>query len=170
MPPSFHRAPWSASLWLVSLISVVILLFVCTFVGSRVPAWPWGGLPRAFAIYLPLIILLGAALFVIRGYELTSTELRVQRLLWLTTISLSGLERAWHDPNAMAWSLRLFGNGGLFSISGLFRNRTLGNYRAFATYPKRAVVLAFAGRKIVVTPENPEMFLRELGTLKGKEP
>lgn len=162
---SFHRAPWSASLWVVSLLSVAILLLVCGSIAALVPAWPWAGLPLVLGIFLPLVILLGSALFIVRGYELDSTELRIQRLVWVTTIPLAGLERAWRDPTSLFRSLRLFGNGGLFSISGLFWNRNLGRYRAFATHPKRAVVLGLGHRKVVVTPEDPERFLRELREL-----
>ena len=165
---TLHSAPWSASLWVVSLLSVAILLLVCGSIAALVPAWPWGGLPRLLGIYLPLVILLGSALFVIRGYEFDSTELRIQRLLWVTTIPLGGLERAWYDPTSLFRSLRLFGNGGLFSISGLFWNRNLGRYRAFATHPKRAVVLDFGNRKVVVTPEDPERFLKELRLVSGR--
>jgi len=167
MSASFHRAPWSTSLRVLSFLSVAILLLVCASISALVPAWPWGGMPRLLGIYLPLVVLLGAALFVIRGYELDSTELRIQRLLWVTTIPLAGLQRAWHDPTSLFRSLRLFGNGGLFSISGLFWNRNLGRYRAFATHPKRAVVLDLGNRKIVVTPEDPERFLQELRERPG---
>ncbi len=46
----------------------------------------------------------------------------------------------------MRGSLRLFGNGGMFSITGLYRNRALGNYRAFVTDLKKTVVLRFMKR------------------------
>jgi len=62
----------------------------------------------------------------------------------------------------MKGSLRLFGNGGLFSSSGLFWNRRLGRYRAFATDPGNAVVLEFPDRTLVVTPESPSGFLAAL--------
>ena len=62
----------------------------------------------------------------------------------------------------MRGSLRLFGNGGIFSITGLFRNRALGNYRAFVTDLKRTVVLRFPERIIVVSPECPEKFVAEI--------
>jgi hypothetical protein len=50
-------------------------------------------------------------------------------------------------------------------VTGLFRNRTLGMYRAFVTDPARAVVLKTAGRTIVISPSEPEAFLEELRAL-----
>lgn len=156
------EAPWSRSLKLVSALSLAILALVGFFVGSSVPETLLGGGPHAIAVGIPLAALVGAALFTIRGYVLEPRHLLVQRLLWSTRVPLAGLERAWHDPQAMDRSIRLFGNGGLFSISGLFRNRTLGRYRAFATDPGRAVVLVLGPRTVVVTPGEPRAFLQQL--------
>jgi len=59
----------------------------------------------------------------------------------------------------MRGSLRLFGNGGLFAITGWFWNRKLGRYRAFATDPARAVVLRYATRRILLTPDDVQKFI-----------
>jgi len=116
-------------------------------------------------VVFPLLIPVGAVLFTIRGYELEGQELFVRRLLWSTRVDLSSLRKAWADPEAMRRSWRIFGNGGLFSISGLFRNKMLGSYRAFAMDPKRAVVLETADRRVIVTPDEPAGFLRGLRAL-----
>jgi hypothetical protein len=65
----------------------------------------------------------------------------------------------------MRGSLRLLGNGGLFSFSGEFWNRRLGRYRALATDPSRAVVLRYPGRTIVITPHDPQQFIMRARTL-----
>ncbi|MGD9599211.1 MAG: PH domain-containing protein [Steroidobacteraceae bacterium] len=62
-------------------------------------------------------------------------------------------------PGEMRGSVRLFGNGGLFAITGWFWNRRLGRYRAFATDPDRAVLLEFARGKVLVTPHDPQAFI-----------
>jgi hypothetical protein len=121
-----------------------------------------GGWPWLLGTALPATILVVSALFVVRGYTIDPAAVRVQRLLWETAIPLESLQRAWASPDAMSGSFRLFGNGGLFSVTGLFRNRRLGKYRAFAMDPKRAVVLEFSTRKVVVTPDSPEQFLSQL--------
>lgn len=62
----------------------------------------------------------------------------------------------------MRGSRRICGNGGMFSITGWYRNRALGTYRAFVTNLKDTVVLRFPARTIVISPENPERFVAEI--------
>jgi hypothetical protein len=142
-------------------IAIIALLAAAVggFVASQsdgVPGWMtwmlWG---------LPLGVLGGTALFCVRGYALSPGELRVKRLFWDTRISLHGLREAVFDPEATRRSIRLMGNGGLFAFTGWFRNTRLGRYRAFLTDPKRTVVLRFPGRTIVVSPHDPEGFIRD---------
>jgi len=83
-------------------------------------------------------------------------------------VPLAGLQSATFTPDVMRRSLRLFGNGGMFSITGWYRNSALGTYRAFVTDLKNTVVLRFATQKtIVVSPENPEAFAAELSNRKS---
>jgi hypothetical protein len=89
-------------------------------------------------------------LFVIRSYTIEPGALVIRRWLWDTRLPLAGLQSAVVQPNAMRWSIRLCGNGGMFSITGWYRNRALGNYRAFVTDLNRTVVLRFARRTVVV--------------------
>jgi len=96
--------------------------------------------------------------YLVRGYEMSGGELRIWRLFWKTKIDLSGLISVDVNPDAMSKSLRTFGNGGLFSFSGAFWNKSLGQYRAYATNPANAVVLRFQSNIVVVTPEGPEQF------------
>jgi hypothetical protein len=161
----FDAAPWPVSLKVVSAAATVLLLGA-TFAlyravprGTRVPFAEGFG---TFVFVVPLAILLVALCFLVRGYELDGTGLYVERLLWRTRIELGGLTRAWHDPSAMRRSLRLIGNGGLYAVTGIFQNRTLGRYRAFVTDPKLAVVLRYESRTIVLSPAYPDALLRHL--------
>jgi hypothetical protein len=156
------RAPWSTLLKLMSILSTALLLGVGALLAATFPRDLLGGRPFVLSMSLILVVLLGSALFTIRGYELTGSELLVRRLAWATRIPLHDLRSAWADPFAMKGSMRLFGNGGLFAFSGLFSNRRLGRYRAFVTDPRNAVVLRFAARTIVVTPDAPREFLDTL--------
>ena len=159
---SEFAAPWGRSVTAMSLGCTVLLVGLALFQGYTLPRGLLGGWPWWLAVLLPVTILVGGALFVIRGYVLESGRLRVRRLLWSTDLPLDSLRTAWAAPEAMSGSLRLFGNGGLFSLSGLYRNSRLGSYRAFAMDPKHAVVLEFAERRVVVTPDSPAEFLRRL--------
>lgn len=158
----FRAAPWATSLKATSFAGSAILIAVGYGIATAIPHNTRALYAEDFGMLIawapPLIGLL-ALLFVVRGYELAPGELRVQRLLWSTRVALAGLKEVRADPEAMTGSLRLFGNGGLFSFTGLFRSRTLGRYRAFVTDPKRAVVLTLARRVVVISPEDPEGFV-----------
>jgi hypothetical protein len=159
---SSFGAPWAASVKALTLGAAILLLGISALQAIALPRQLLGGWPWLLGVGLPAAVLLVSACFLIRGYALDPSELRVRRLFWDTRIPLESLQSAWAAPDAMSGSLRLFGNGGLFSLTGLFRNKRLGTYRVFATDPKLAVVLEFPSRKVVVTPDSPELFLNQL--------
>ncbi len=111
---------------------------------------------------IPILILLASAMFVIRGYTITEDALLIHRLLWNTRLPLADIQAAEAQSGAMAKSLRTFGNGGLYSFTGWYRNKALGNYRAFVTDLKRTVVLHCITRRIVISPDDPEDFVEAM--------
>jgi hypothetical protein len=129
---------------------------------------PSGRVALALVGWGMLALLLGAALFVVRGYTIEPDVLAIRRLLWTSHVSLVGLQSAMFTPGAMRRSLRWCGNGGMFSITGWYRSRALGHYQAFVTDLNQTVVLRFATRTVVVSPENPEAFAAEFSNRKSK--
>lgn len=163
-PPFEFTSPWSRGLLATSLAASALFFGVAAF-GYLQPGLPvWA---RWTLATLPLLILLGATLWTVRGYVLEPGVLRVRRLFWGTCIPLDGLESARWEPEATRRSLRLLGNGGLFSYHGWFWNRRLGRCRLYATDPERTVVLRFARRTIVVSPGEPAAFVRTLHDLSA---
>lgn len=166
--PRFDAAPWPTSLKVVSTIATLVLLVATGVLHGAVPRGtrvPFAESFGTLVVLVPPVILAVALLFLVRGYELDATGLYVERLLWRTRIPLAGLRRAWHDPAALRRSLRLFGNGGLYSITGIFQNATIGRYRAFVTDPRRAVVLRFESRTVALSPAEPDALLAHLRTV-----
>ena len=161
-----YEAPWSTSLIVISVLTSMICL------GVSSGAW-WAAVsnhqaaPVRWVGLLPLVILFGTALFTIRGYAITSDAILVDRLLWSTALPRLGLESAQVEPDAMRGSIRTFGNGGAFSFTGFYYNKRLGSYRAFVTDPRRAVVLRYATRRVVLSPAAPEDFVGDLAVPTG---
>lgn len=151
-----YKAPWSASLIIISSLTTILCVGIALgMIWSSRGILPWVAL-------LPLAIVCGGALFTIRGYSVILDAILVHRLFWTTRLPLAGLQSAQFEPDAMRWSLRTFGNGGLFSFTGFFRNKSLGAYRAFVTDPHRTVVLRYSARTVVVSPAAPEEFVHDL--------
>lgn len=158
----FAAAPWPTSLKALSGVGTILLLAVWYGAAQGVPARGAAHWVGTFMTWLPPALLLGALLFTVRGYEVGAGELRVRRLLWSTVIPLEGTVRAWQDPKAIRRSLKVFGNGGLYAFTGVYRSKSLGRYRLFATDPAMAVVVQLPGRTVVVTPELPHAFVHSL--------
>ena len=159
-------APWSRSLRLVTICSVALLLSLALaglLLGPR-RSLIWG----MAMIGAPLVVLVGALPFMVRGYVLTESCIEVLRLGWSTVLPLAGLAAVNGEPQGLRGSLRLFGNGGLFAICGWFWNRRIGRFRAYATDPERAVLLRYRdGTKVVVTPHDVQHFIVRVRKLAG---
>jgi hypothetical protein len=164
MQPIEFAAPWGRQLKRASVFSVAVLgvVFCAGLVSLRAEA-PW--VASTVLLMLPPAVLAGALPFMVRGYVLLKDTLVVERLGWQTRLPLAGLESVGGDVEAMRGSIRLLGNGGLFSFTGEFWNRRLGRYRALATDPERAVVLRYSKRRIVITPHDPQHFIMRARTL-----
>lgn len=157
-------APWGTALWVVSLLVTVLLVGISVGGLSFVPG---SVRPLHWAMGLPLLILAGASLFVVRGYTVAGRRLLIRRLLWTTEVDLTGLRSARQDRSALRLSLRLWGNGGLYSITGYYWNRQLGLYRTFLTDVSRSVVLDLPRRTVVVSPDDPGAFIAEVTRAAG---
>jgi hypothetical protein len=106
----------------------------------------------------------------VRGYVLTEKQIEVRRLGWSTVLPLAGLVAVTGEPEGLRGSVRLFGNGGLFGISGWCWNRRIGRFRAYATDPGRVVLLRYRdGNKVVVTPHDVQHFIVRVRTLANMD-
>lgn len=157
-----YGAPWGTSLKVMTAATCLILVAVAV---SGVVTSEGDVTRIAVTVGIPVLLLLAALPFVVRGYRLEGGRLVVRRLLWETVVDLDGLRSARHDPGAMSGSIRTFGNGGLFSFTGRFRNSSLGPYRAWVTDPKLAVVIELPDRTLVVSPDRPGEMAERLSRL-----
>lgn len=158
------KAPWPVSLHLISWVATIIVV-VAAILGSHALR------QRGFVgitLLLPKIggsaLIFGAALFTVRAYAVTADAILVRRLFWWTRIPREELSSAEIDPDAITWkTIRTFGNGGFYSFTGWFWNKRIGSFRAFITDASRCVVLRFETKTILVSPDNPDAFVKALG-------
>lgn len=157
-----YTAPWSKSRVIVSVLVTGLCLGISFGILPHLRGINVG--PVRTLGWLPAALVPVCALFAIRSYAVTPDAVLVRRLFWTTRIPRAGLQSATFDPQAMRGSLRTFGNGGFFSITGFYWNKTLRTYRVFVTDPRHAVVLRYERRTVVVSPGDPEAFVRELAS------
>lgn len=151
-------APWSRLLVIMTLIGCVVLLGVPVMMLSTMPT---DDIPRIAVIGMVLFfpLLLGImVLFAIRSFDVMQDGILVRRVLWANRLGYDDLRSVRVDEDAMKGSIRLMGNGGLFSFSGRYRSRKLGVFTVYATDMKLSVILMYSDRTVVVTPESPEEF------------
>jgi hypothetical protein len=147
-----YNAPWGATLKWASALATGLLVVGA---GTSFSKEGWLG---ALLLAIPA----GALPFVVRGYTIRDGALLIRRLWWNTRIDLKGLRSVRFEPEALRGSIRTWGNGGLYSFTGWYWSRRLGRYRAFATDLKKPVVLTFDKYCVIVTPEEPDAFVKEL--------
>ena len=156
----YYKAQWDGLLIGVSSFLTLLCLGIAVVVFRRGGPWGWAG-------WMVLALVAGCALFTIRGYTVRADGILVHRLFWATWLPSAGLQSAQFEPNAMRRSLRIFGNGGFFSYSGLYWNKLLGSYRAFVTDRHQTVVLRYPGRRVVISPSAPEELVRDLSIARN---
>jgi PH (Pleckstrin Homology) domain-containing protein len=160
-PIAYYHAPWGRLLTAITGLATLLLGGIAAF-----GLWNAANIPPnqrvlwfVGMVAIPAAIWLGTLVFAVTGYTLCDGVIQVHRVGWKSVVALDGLERVEFEPRAMSGSIRNWGNGGMFSFTGHYRNKRLGPYRAYATDPNRSVVLHFPDeRPIVLTPESPKQF------------
>src|ERR1017187_1555141 len=108
-----------------------------------------------------LALIVGCALFTIRGYTITSDAILVHRLFWATRLRRGGFQSARFEPFRLRGNIRI-GNGGFFSFSGWNYKPGLGFCRVFVTDHRRIVLLRYPNRLVAISPAAPEEFVHDL--------
>lgn len=165
-------APVGRKVRMVTVFTAVLLAFVVlagigfSFVRPLPGVIP--ALPLGAALVAAAGTILVAWLAQVCGYRLTRDELLVVRRNRHTRFPLAGLTEAIVVPDAMAWALKIAGNDGLVAITGSYWSKRLGRFRALVTDRQRTVVLRWTDRCLVVSPDRPEEFVREVHRRIGR--
>jgi hypothetical protein len=154
-----YKAYWSPFLIIMSTLLTALCLGLAFAEFRRHGASAWVG-------WLLVALVIGCALFSIRGYTVAPEEVLVHRLLWSTRVPLAGLQSARREAHPWWRGIRI-GNGGFFSFTGWRYSPGLGFYRVFVTNQPDRVVLRYPNRTVVVSPSPPEDFVRELAVGKA---
>jgi len=152
-----YKAPWGKTLTIISVL-VTLLCVSAAFLPLIVPSST-----LRLLLWLPVLMIPACALFIARSYTITPDAILIHRPFRDTRLPLAGLESATSKPNAMRGSIRTFGNGGFYSITGWYWSKSLRSYRAFVTDLNKTVILRYHDRTVIVSPDDPDGFVSELG-------
>lgn len=163
--PMTFDAPWDRKLTVVTTLVAVLL-------GGSVLYLIWLGLTRMPSLPLRLFLLCdavvlagvfaAAAMMGPRGYAIGESMFRIDRRLAAIEIPIASIREVGPlPPGSLKGTWRTLGSGGFFGYYGRFRNRTLGDFRMYATRSEGCVLLR-ADQTYVLTPDDPERLIAEL--------
>jgi len=152
------NAPWSETLKLMSLCGVGVLLLAAAVATLKRPWWI-----RITAIIVAAAFLAGSWGFAPASYQVDAEHMTVTRPFKNVLIerrSIRGV-RLFEDADS-AGMTRTAGNGGLFGYYGEYKSDKLGSHVWYVTDMSKRVVLETADGAVVVSPDDPEKFIKAL--------
>ncbi len=161
-----YKAPWGKSLTIISILAT-LLCASAVILPRLIPALDRSGPMIGWLFWLPVLMIPACAMFMVLGYSITPDAILIHRPFRVTRLPQAGLTSAAFEPKAMRGSIRTFGNGGFYSITGWYWSKSLKSYRAYVTDLNRTVVLRYLNQTVVISPDDPEEFVRELGKNLG---
>lgn len=120
------------------------------------------GEPKPLALRLVIAgvipaVVLGMGAFAPKGYATAPGRLIIRRRVVPPRIYATRPEPPVRWPMR---GIRLWASGGVFGYFGMFWTRRLGRYRAHVTDRARTVLVATAKGPVVISPADPDWFLR----------
>jgi hypothetical protein len=103
----------------------------------------------------------------LRQYRLVGGELRIELRFRTMRFPLAGLVSATPDREAMSHAWKMWGDDGLGAVTGRFRSRRLGAFRACLTDAEHAVVLRWPDRCLVISPQQHSFFVEAVRKRAG---
>ncbi|HEY4936344.1 MAG TPA: PH domain-containing protein [Puia sp.] len=148
------------------LVTIGIAILFATIIIFQFSHWETIGRGKYFTLILLSLIYFLAYLFRPISYKITNDELIVNRLVKSVHIPRKNIVSAESvDRDMISWSLRTMGVGGLFGYYGRFMNYRIGNMTWYATRKDKAVLIrTLRDEKIILTPDEPELFLAALNS------
>lgn len=141
---------WSMGVTFLTAITVIIMVVSAYFVWTEGLIW---------LKYLLIIIFLATIIGVLGLMPLRLTigndKIGLHRLIGAIYIPFKDIIELKAIPNSdTAFSIRLFGSGGLFGYLGKFRNKKLGNYTMYATNLNELILIRTDRKSYVFSCKN----------------
>ncbi len=159
---SHYHSTWDSSVWAWTLGSLGLVSVLLVVVLLRARTSHTISLVTAAILILPLMLVVP---FAPRGFEISGSTLRIKTLLTSFRYDLRKVRGATIASPAAVFSggtWRAFGVGGLFGYYGYFNSPQFGYLLAFVTNTEKLVMLPFPARVLVISPDRPQEFLREV--------
>lgn len=153
--------PWSRGVIFLTAITVIILSISTYYVWTNELIW---------LRYTLIIIFLGTIIGVLLQMPLRLTiennKIILHRLIGSIHIPFKDIIELRGIPNSeTAYSIRLFGSGGLCGYLGKFRNKKIGNYTMYATNLNELILIRTDRKTYVFSCKNRDKFIESFNSL-----
>lgn len=160
----FEPAPMGSRVRLITWTCLALVFVAITLTASFAPKTGSDSLLGLIVATVVVFPLLALSWFAgrIRRYRLSDDALTTEFLWRKHCDPLADLTRIDLQPGAMKRAWKIVGNGGLGVVSGRFRNKKLGYFRAYVSDGDKTVVLRWPDHVVVVSPERSHAFVQSV--------
>ncbi len=162
------KISFSKSVWIISILTSIGIIACLIFLGKDIFLQKdFHDIIKVIVFFLVILVYIASLYFMPKSLLLTSDKLVIQCLIHRVHIPLSNIaviETAQKYKNFT--DIRVFGNGGLWGYTGLFRNNGVGKYFAYVGNHQQAFYIRLkSGRNYLVSCDNFSIFLAKLSSL-----
>lgn len=145
---------------LLVITGSLVLLTIASIIGIDIF---WVELPIPLTCILSVLII---SIYVYKPllYEVGISEVVIKRFVGDLTFQFKDIQEIkLLGREQLSWTLRTFGNGGLFGYTGKYWNRKLGSMDWYATQRHQGILLILKNnKKVFVTPDQPQHMFNQI--------
>jgi hypothetical protein len=163
----FFPAVWGAKVAsitcfiLLPLWGLAVILFLFSFKPKNQPAWAIF-LIRHIVLFVAVVFTIATFWVTPRGYRIENNTLQVLRWGGNVVFNLAEVRDVRLVDQPLQGAYRLAGSDGLGGFLGHFRSDKFGDIRLFLTDTDQAVMIDFSGKKVLISPQHPQDFIKVL--------
>ncbi len=161
-----ENVAWSRYVKIITGLSLFFFVVIAFKLGHFDDAVEW----MYYVVDVIMLLATGYAIYMSPNkVELTENFLVVHKLIGKVVIPLDIIDEARVYQTTMA-DVRVFGCGGFFGHTGLFKNKDIGKYTAYVgRYADTFLVVTSFGKKYVLSCENKEKIVDALNAKLNKK-
>ncbi len=165
------KISFSKGVWIISILTSIGIIACLIFLGNDIFLRKnYYDIINIILFFLVILAYMASLYFMPKSLLLTSDKLVIQCLIHRVHIPLSNIAVIETTQKHKDFTnIRVFGNGGLWGYTGIFRNEGVGKYIAYVGNPKQAFYIRLkSGRNYLVSCDNYLIFLEKLSSLTSK--
>ena len=158
--------PWSLGVTVITTIIIIILIASTYFIWTD--DFPSSMLWFKYTLIVVFIVtIIGGLGYMPIRLTIENDKIILYRLFGAINIPIKDIIEIKAIPKSeTAFSIRIFGSGGLFGYLGRFKNPKLGSYTMYATNMNKLIFIRTSRKKYVFSCKNKDEFIESVKHIK----